>query len=191
MFSRERERIRRLEEEAEAFRVRALEQMEALRQESQAPRRALQAAREELGGEVESLRRVQDDLDGLVRRLTPAISGMIKKSIRESRDEMAEALGPVMGEAIRVQIRDLRQEMIDALYPIIGSTVQKAISEFARELQQNIDARLKSSFGVGDALKMVFARLREACLRLQPGARSGAAVRVCAKSSWFTAKPAC
>lgn len=160
LFSRERERIRRLEEEAEAFRARALEQMEALRQESQALSRALQAAREELGGEVESLRRVQDDLDGLVRRLTPAISGMIKKSIRESRDEMAEALGPVMGEAIRVQIRDSRQEMIDALYPIIGSTVQKAISEFARELQQNIDARLKSSFGVGDALKMFLARLR-------------------------------
>ncbi|MCS6993536.1 MAG: hypothetical protein NZP74_06855 [Anaerolineales bacterium] len=160
LFSRERERIALLEEQAEAFRQRALEQMEALRQESQALSRALQAARQELGGEIETLRQVQEDLDGLVRRLTPAISGMIKKSIRESRDEMAEALGPVMGEAIRVQIRDSRQEMIDALYPIIGSTVQKALSEFARELQQNIDARLKSTFGLRDTLQLLWARLR-------------------------------
>ena len=61
---------------------------------------------------------------------------------------------------MRVQIRDSRQDMIDALYPIIGGTVQRAIAEFARDLQRNIDNRLRSTFGPRGILRSLFARLR-------------------------------
>lgn len=102
----------------------------------------------------------QIDSPRLAARLGAVLSDMISQQIRERRDEMAEALGPVMGEAIRVQIRDSRQEMIEALYPIIGSTVQRALAEFSRELQRNIDARLKMTFGPQGWLRSWWARWR-------------------------------
>lgn len=112
----------------------------------------------------EELRALQQaaltDTETITTRLTPMMTNLIRRTIHDSRDEMAEALGPVMGEAVRVQIRDSRQEMVDALYPIIGGTVQKAISEFARELQRNIDARLKATIRPQGIWRSLSARLR-------------------------------
>ena len=115
----------------------------------------------DLQPEVEILRRkTQKDAEGLIARITPVLGDMIGGAIRDSRDDMAEALGPVMGEAIRVQIRDSRKDMIEALYPVIGETVQRAIGEFAKELQRNVDARLRRSVGPRGFLRTFFARLR-------------------------------
>ncbi len=140
------ERVQQLLSEIRALQLRIRDDEERLR--------ALQV-------EVELLRRrAQADSEGLVESLTPVFSGLMRQQIRDSRDEMAEALGPVMGEAIRVQIRDSRKDMVEALYPIIGETVQQAISEFARELQQNIDARMRVTFRPRGILRTLWARVR-------------------------------
>ncbi len=115
----------------------------------------------DLATEVEILRRkAQADSEGLIARVTPVLSDMIGRSIRDSTDEMAEALGPIMGEAIRVQIRDSRKDMVEAIYPIIGETVQRAIAQFSREFQRNIDARLRASFGPQGVFRTIGARMR-------------------------------
>jgi hypothetical protein len=88
------------------------------------------------------------------------MTDLIQRTVLDSRDEMAEALGPVMGEAIRVQIRDSRQEMVEALYPVIGESVQRSVVEAFRELQRNIDGRLRSVLGVRSAWRTLGARLR-------------------------------
>ncbi len=100
------------------------------------------------------------DTEGLVAHLTPVMTNVVRRTISESGAEMAEALGPIMGESIRVQIRDSRQEMVDALYPIIGSTVQRAVTEYTREIQRNIDQRLRSTLGARGSLRSLWARLR-------------------------------
>ncbi len=105
-------------------------------------------------------RKSRVDTEGLVAHLTPVMTNVVRRTISESGAEMAEALGPIMGESIRVQIRDSRQEMVDALYPIIGSTVQRAVAEFTREIQRNIDRRLRSTLGIGGALRSLWARVR-------------------------------
>ncbi len=105
-------------------------------------------------------RKAQEDAEGIVERMNPLMTSLVRRTIHDSPDEMAEALGPVMGEAIRVHIRDARQDMIDALYPIIGSTVQRAVTEFTREFQRNIDRRLKTTFGASGFFKRLGARLR-------------------------------
>ncbi len=115
---------------------------------------------EQIRASLEELRRQHADTEALINRITPAMTGMVRRAIRESGGEMAETLGPIMGEAIRVQIRDSRDEMVDTLYPIIGSTIQKALSQFTRELQRNIDARLRSTFGPEGMLRRLWARLR-------------------------------
>ncbi len=109
---------------------------------------------------LEELRRQHEDTEALINRIAPSMPGMVRRSIRESGPEMAETLGPIMGEAIRVQIRDSRDEMVDTLYPVIGATIQKALSQFSRELQRNIDARLRSTFGPEGFLRRLTARLR-------------------------------
>ena len=145
----EQERLEQLDHEAGLLR----EQLRARSEALQDVIRVLQA-------EVDRLEAVQADTDALVARITPALTDMMGRTIRDSREEMAEALGPVMGEAIRVQIRDSRKDMVEALYPVIGETVQRAIAELARELQRNIDARLKATFGPQGALRALWARLR-------------------------------
>lgn len=115
----------------------------------------------QLHEEMDKLRRkAQEDAEGIVEKLNPVMSNLVRRTIHDFPDEMAEAIGPVMGEAIRVQIRDSRQDMVDALYPIIGETVQRAISEFAKEFQRNIDRRLKTSFGPTGFLNRFWARLK-------------------------------
>lgn len=160
LIAGERERLAALEQAARQFETQTLERLQAIQAEALRLKDELSAAERRLGGETEALRRAQADLDALITRLTPAISGMVADSIRNSPEAMAEALGPVMGEAIRVQIRDSRQEMVEAIYPIIGETIQKALTEFTRELQRNIDSRLKASLGPLDFLRLAWARLR-------------------------------
>lgn len=111
--------------------------------------------------EVDLLKRkAQEDAEGIVERLNPVMTSLVRRTIHDAPEEMAEAIGPVMGEAIRVQIRDSRKDMVEALYPVIGETVQRAVSEFAREFQRNIDKRLKTTFGPGGFFKRLWARLR-------------------------------
>lgn len=109
---------------------------------------------------LDELRRQHEDTEALINRIAPSMTVLVRRSIRESGVEMAETLGPIMGEAIRVQIRNSRDEMVDTLYPIIGATIQKALSQFTRELQRNIDARLRSTFGPEGFLRHLIARLR-------------------------------
>jgi hypothetical protein len=92
----------------------------------------------------------------MVQNISLILSGAAVKS----RSALSSALGPVMGDAIQVQIRDSQDEMVEALYPIILATVQRAIAEFGRDLQRNIDARLKATLGPRGALQTFFARLR-------------------------------
>lgn len=174
LFAREQARIQALEERAAAL-LQALQQLDSEQSEAlQTEATALQAEIEALGQTAvaheqqatslqERLEQLRADFkaesEALIPHLTEQMSGMISATIHNSRDEMAEALGPVMGEAIRVQIRDSRDEMVEALYPIILTTVQRAIVEFSRELQRNIDARLRSTFGIRGLFRSTQARL--------------------------------
>ena len=167
--------------EGDESRLRAVEhQLKSLQHQAQSQAEALQAEARELRAELEKLRRAARDNENLVRDLqsqlyilnhrlqagaaeTDGLLGMsdlIRRTVLDSRDEMAEALGPVMGEAIRVQIRDSRQEMVDALYPVIGESVQRSVVEAFRELQRNIDARLKAVLGPRSVWRTLGARLR-------------------------------
>ncbi|MGH8630022.1 MAG: hypothetical protein ACREU7_04550, partial [Burkholderiales bacterium] len=171
LLAEERERIQRLERQLEILRGQTQSQVEVLQTQTREQQSQLEAARQAASGnedrtrdlqaEVEILhRKGQADSEGLTARITPVIGGMLGRAIRDSRDEMAESLGPVMSEAIRVQIRNSRQDMVEALYPIIGETVQRAVSEFARELQRNIDARLRAALGPQGIWRTLTARLR-------------------------------
>ena len=139
-------------------------QIAALQSEITALQKTVQSQRERadtLQVELEQVRtEMAAESEALFPRLIQRLSGLVSRTIQESRDEMAEALGPIMGDAIRVQIRDSRKDMVEALYPIIIETVQRAIAEFTREIQRNIDARLRMTFGPSGALRTLLARLR-------------------------------
>lgn len=171
LLAEERERLQRLEWELEALRRQVQSGDEAqqdrerhLLAEIQALQARIRAAEEQLHVlqlEAALLRhQTQAGTEGLVARLTPVISDLIGRQVRDNREEIAEALGPAMAEAIRVQIRESRRDMVEALYPIIGETVQRAISEALREIQRNIDARLRAAFGPESFLRAFWARLR-------------------------------
>lgn len=171
LLAEERKRIQALQQELAAYKNQTQTQLEELHSQSETLEAELLAARKELreaegraqdlAAAVELLqRKSQADSEGLVARLTPVFGDLVGRRIRESRDEMAEALGPVMGEAIRVQIRDSREEMVEALSPVIGETVQTAVSDFFRELQRNVDAQLRITFGGEGFLRGIWARLR-------------------------------
>lgn len=171
LLAQERIRIKKLEDQINALEFqhkdesqalqRQVQQLEAELDRLEQTLKASQKVRDEIQTKLELLERQgQEEDEGTIARIRPLMSQLIGRTIHDSRDEMAEAMGPVMSEAIRVQIRDSRQEMVEALYPIIGDTVQRAISEFGRELQRNIDYRLKETFGPQGYLRFFSARLR-------------------------------
>lgn len=166
-----RERIRELQNRIESQQAESREAIESLEKQTadllaqlEKLRRTMQDTSyqiQDLKSDVELLqRKSRQDAKGIIASVKPLLSNIVREAVRDSGPEIAEALGPIMGEAIRVQIRDSREEMVDALYPIIGSLIQKAVSERFRELQRNIDARLRSAFGPRSTLRRFLARLR-------------------------------
>jgi hypothetical protein len=144
----------------EQARIEALEaRAAALREEGQARESELRAQIDALQKEVDRLAE-QLASESLFPRLVHNLSALVSGAVQSSRRAMADALGPVMGEAIEAQIRNSQDEMVEALYPVILRTVQRAISEFARELQRNIDSRMRNTLGPGGALRSLVARLR-------------------------------
>jgi hypothetical protein len=157
LLQQDRGRIGQLEEEIEASRQRAAGQIKSLQAQITARIDELETLQQEVARLEAKISAVPDDL---MPKLITQMSGIISRTIHDSRDDLAEALGPIMGDAIRVQIRDSREGMVETLYPIILTTVQRAILEFAREFQRNVDARLKATFGPQGLLRSVLARLR-------------------------------
>ncbi len=171
LLGRERQRIQELEQEIALLHTTLQTNEASLHKQTTGLGDALQAARQALTEAEKRLReleaqvtllqkRAQADSEGLAERLTPVFSDLISQRIREDRDEMAEALGPVMGEAIRVQIRESREDMVEALSPVVGETVQRAVAVFFRDLQRNVDAQLRATFGPGSFWRSLQARLR-------------------------------
>ena len=103
---------------------------------------------------------IRNSPDEISDAIGPLMGDAIRVQIRNSPEELAEAMGPVMGEAISVQVRESRENIVEAIYPIIGQTVQRAVTQFAREIQRNIDFRLKGTFGPESFLRIISARLR-------------------------------
>ena len=87
--------------------------------------------------------RAQKSEEGLAEQLTPMMTELIKKTLRDSPQEISETLGPLMGSAIRQQIRTQKDDIVDALYPVIGETISKSVSEAINELIRNIDQRMR------------------------------------------------
>jgi len=171
LLAEERKRIQELQEQLATYQNQTKTHIDQLQNRSdelnaelQTTRQALREAEsraKDLEVQVDILqRRAQVDSEGVIAKLTPVFGDLVGRRIRDSRDEMAEALGPVMGEAIRVQIRDSRDDMVEALSPVIGETVQTAVSDFFREMQRNVDAQLRITFGGQGFLRGLWARLR-------------------------------
>ena len=171
LFASERARIKALEDETNNLNRQTQTDLERLQTQVDTLETLLESVRTDADAERERADQLQSELDqlrqqlrleseALFPRLVVDLSSIITRAIQVSREAMADALGPLMGDAIRVQIRDSREEMVETLYPIILGTVQRAISEFARELQRNIDARMKTSFRPRGALRTLYARIR-------------------------------
>jgi hypothetical protein len=75
-------------------------------------------------------------------------------------DALSARIAPVMGSAIKQQIQHSREEIIEALVPVIGSVVRRGVGEFTRELQRNVDARLRTVFNLRGAFRVIRARVR-------------------------------
>ena len=117
-----------------------LAELETLKQSTQTTHYSTEANASGLRG-LE--RKAKDTEEGLIERLTPMMTKLIKQTIQDSPHDMAEALGPVMGSAIRQQIRTQKDDIVDALYPVIGETISKSVSEAIGELTRNLDRRMR------------------------------------------------
>ncbi|WP_420631154.1 hypothetical protein [Candidatus Leptofilum sp.] len=165
LLARERERIRALEEELATYRASesTIEELQEKIEQLEAKLLQVERAYENQLLDLQTNISVLNyknfgRSESLLSRLSPVFSRLIGKRIEEDREEMAKTFSPIMGEAIRTQIRNSRQDMIDAIYPIIGASVQKSVAETLREIQRNIDVRLRQT--TGDVWRQLIARIR-------------------------------
>lgn len=165
LFARERDRIRVLEDEIAARQAAEL-QVEELEEKIKYLEARLLSIERAYEDQLLDLHTNVSILnyknfgrsESLLSRLGPVFSRLIGRQIEDDREEMAKTFSPIMGEAIRTQIRNSRQDMVDAMYPIIGASVQKAVTETLREIQRNIDSRLRQT--TGGLFRSIRARMR-------------------------------
>lgn len=171
LLAQDREQINALAAETAALENKSQQEKEALLQRIEALQQELDRLQESNRRGQELADRLQEELDHIrldmaadhenrVPFLVGRISDVLSQAAKESRLSLARALSPVMGAAISSQIRESQDEMIDALQPIILRTVQKALAQFGRDLQRNIDARLKASLGPAGLFRSFTSRLR-------------------------------
>jgi len=72
---------------------------------------------------------------------------------------MIVAITPLLSEMIRRSIRDAREQMIEALYPIIGQVVMRAVTEAIRDLARSVDERMRHAVQPKIYLQQLWARL--------------------------------
>lgn len=164
LFAAESERLdrldgekRRLEGEIAALQERLL----ALQGDLTAAESRLREETVTLAAEIDAViaHRAAAAPEEMAEALGPVMAGALRVQDRQARADLVDAVGPVLGEAIETQIRQSRQSIVEALYPIIGEMAARFIGESFRELQRNIDARLKSIGPEGYARRTA-ARLR-------------------------------
>lgn len=165
LFAAEAERIEQLEGEKERLEgdIAVLQaQLAAMQADLLATETRLRQEDDALAAEIDAViaRRAQAAPEEMAEALGPVLAGAIRVQERRSHAELVEAVSPLLSEAIEIQIRDSRQTFVEALFPIIGEMAQRYIGEFFRELQRNIDARLKSTTSPGKIARRTQARMR-------------------------------
>lgn len=165
LFAAETERIAHLEDEKarlEAEITVLQTRLASLQADLLAGETRLRQETEALAAQIDEViaRRAQTAPEEMAAALGPVVAGAIRVQERRDHAELVEAISPVLSEAIEIQIRDSRQTFVEALFPIIGEMAQRYIGEFFRELQRNIDARLKSTTSPGKIARRAGARLR-------------------------------
>jgi hypothetical protein len=165
LFAAESERLDRLDGEKKRLEgeIAALqERLSALQGDLAAAEARLRDETAALAAEIDDViaQRAANAPEEMAEALGPVMAGALRVQDRQARADLVDAVGPVLGEAIETQIRQSRQSIVEALYPIIGEMAARFIGESFRELQRNIDARLKSTFGPERYARRASARLR-------------------------------
>ncbi len=164
LFAAESERLDRLDGEKRRLEgeIASLqERLAALQEDLAAAEGRLHEETAALAAEIDVViaHRAAAAPEEMAEALGPVMAGALRVQDRQARADLVDAVSPVLGEAIETQIRQSRQSIVEALYPIIGEMAARFIGESFRELQRNIDARLKS-IGPERYARHTAARLR-------------------------------
>lgn len=165
LFATESERIDLLEAEKSRLEAELSElqaRLSALHNDLAAAEARLRDQTVALAADIDEViaRKAENAPEEMAEALGTVMAGAIRVQDRYARDDLVDAVSPVLSQAIQVQIRESRQSIVEALFPIIGEMAQRYIGEFFRELQRNIDARLKSTFTPEQAARRATARMR-------------------------------
>lgn len=165
LFAKEIDRIDQLEREKtglEAEIAALQERLVALQADMTAAEARLHDQTTAIATEIDSIiaHKAQEAPENMAIALGSVMAGALREQEKHSREDLVDAVSPVLSDAIKIQIRESRQSLVEALFPIIGEVVQRYVGEFFRELQRNIDARLKSTIGPERVARRANARLR-------------------------------
>lgn len=165
LFAKEIQRIDQLEKEKsdlEAEIAALYARLLALQSDMTAAEARLEEQTSMLAADIDDViaRKARESPEDMAEALGSVMAGALRVQEKQSREELVDAVSPILSDAIEIQIRDSRQSIVEALFPIIGEIVLRYVGEFFRELQRNIDARLKSTLGPERVARRANARLR-------------------------------
>lgn len=87
--------------------------------------------------------------DGALKEsLTPIIADVLRDAGVKDYRRLAAALAPVVLQSIKTEIHNSRDMMVDALYPITGRLVAAAVRNAFKDLVEQLNEKLDSSFSV-------------------------------------------
>lgn len=117
---------------------------------------------------------LQNNKREFVEIFSPVIGELLKDTIKHSSTEIAIIMAPIMGKAIKEVVKNERDEIVDALYPVIGNMISKFVAETFKEVMQEINQKVQSTFSFEMMRRKITAKIKgisETELLLQSSAR--------------------
>jgi len=103
---------------------------------------------------------LQNNKTEFVEIFSPVIGELLQDTIKNSSTEIAIIMAPIMGKAIKEVVKNERDEIVDALYPVIGNMISKFVAETFKELMQEINQKVQSTFSFEMIKRKITAKVK-------------------------------
>ncbi len=90
----------------------------------------------------------------------PLISDMLQSTIQDSSDKIAKVMSPIISLAIKDQVKNEKDDIVDALYPVIGNMISKFVSQSFKEMINEINTKVQSTFSYETLKRKMIAKIK-------------------------------
>jgi len=103
---------------------------------------------------------IEENKAEFVAIFAPLMSDMLQSTIQDSSDKIAKVMSPIISLAIKDQVKNEKDDIVDALYPVIGNMISKFVSQSFKEMINEINTKVQSTFSYETLKRKIVAKIK-------------------------------